>query len=154
MQITAFHNLTHIYNDTLIHCGQRWPVVCRRRSITVQNARDRHSPTHTCGCQRWFWHRGSQYLAHLLGKTPVVSLTNKKFQVNLCKLDSEGLKAGAHIFEKNIFTLQNIVCYSWWHGASSGAMPSAVTKNISCKSNFTIFCRKENPISTPETRAW
>ena len=60
--------------------------------------------------------------------SPVVSFTNMKIQVTLCKLDSEGLQAGAPIFEENIFMLQNIVCDSWWHGAYSGAMPSAVTQ--------------------------
>ena len=42
----------------------------------------------------------------------VVSFTNMKIQVTLCKLDSEGLQVGAPIFEKNIFMLQNFVCDS------------------------------------------
>ena len=63
-------------------------------------------------------------LVHLLGvaayagtQIPVVSFTNMKIQVTLCKLDFEGLQVGAHIFEK-IFS-----CYKILFETADGMAP-------------------------------
>ena len=54
----------------------------------------------------------------LVTQTPVVSFTNMKIQVTVCKLDFEGLQVGAHIFLKNIFS-----CYKILFATADGMAP-------------------------------